>query len=383
MPAPNHLSPEQRQNLLRWLRESESPLVRDRILILLLMNDGKTYEEIGKFLGISYPTVAYWAMQGDPDNEESFQDGRAQGNYKKATEKYVNLLLEVIEKSPDEYGYEFGRWTASRLANHLEKETVIKLSSSQIRRILKSKKYVFVLAKYSLEDKQDPKKRKAFKKKLTKYLEIAKTKPKRLQVWFFDEAGFSLRVVKRKQWSKKGSRKKVRGDRRRGKVNVMGALRATDKKRVNFFIEKGDSEAFYKKLINLEKIIIKEWIKSGNKEEDFQTKGPKIVIILDNASFHKKADILRKIELEMPNIRLEYLPEYSPDYNLIELVWHSAKEYIANKVFTSVVELEELLNRLLNEGELIIKWNRQVKNKGNAVYKNYTPSGKELRFFDF
>ena len=165
MPAPNHLSPEQRQKLLTWLRESESPLVRDRILILLLMNDGKTYEEIGKFLGISYPTVAYWAMQGDPDNQESFQDGRAKGNHKKATEKYLNLLLKIIEKDPDEYGYEFGRWTTARLANHLEKETGIKLSSSQIRRILKQKKYVFVLAKYSLKDKQDPKKRKAFKKK--------------------------------------------------------------------------------------------------------------------------------------------------------------------------------------------------------------------------
>ena len=32
----------------------------------------------------------------------------------------------------------------------------------------------------------------------------------------------------------------------------------------------------------------------------------------------------------MPNIYLEFIPEYSPDYNLIELVWHSTKEYIAN-----------------------------------------------------
>ena len=130
----------------------------------------------------------------------------------------------------------------------------------------------------------------------------------------------------------------------------MGAIRATDKKRVNFFIEKGDAETFYQSLKSLQEIIIEEWVKEGNKTEYFPKKGPKIVIILDNASFHKKADILRKIEKEMPNIRLEYLPEYSPDYNLIELVWHSAKEYIANKVFTSVAELEELLNRLLNEG---------------------------------
>jgi len=114
--------------------------------------------------------------------------------------------------------------------------------------------------------------------------------------------------------------------------------------------------------------LIQEWIEQGHTIENFYTDSAKIVIILDNASFHKKKDILNKIETEMPNIILEFLPEYSPDYNLIELVWHSAKEYIAHRLFESVSQLEELLIRLLNEGGLIIKWERKIKNKGNAVY---------------
>jgi transposase len=88
---------------------------------------------------------------------------------------------------------------------------------------------------------------------------------------------------------------------------------------------------------------------------------------LESASFHKKQEYLEKIETEMPQIYLEYLPEYSPDYNLIELVWHSAKEYIAGRLFKSIEELEFLLHKLLNEGELIIKWGRKLKNKGNAL----------------
>jgi transposase len=77
---------------------------------------------------------------------------------------------------------------------------------------------------------------------------------------------------------------------------------------------------------------------------------------------------LARIQAEMPNIILEFLPPYSPDYNLIELVWHSAKEYIAHRLFESVEELEKLLITLLNEGGLIIKWERKVKNKGNVIY---------------
>ena len=146
----------------------------------------------------------------------------------------------------------------------------------------------------------------------------------------------------------------------------MGGLRYHDKKRVNFVIKKGNADVFYEQLKNLNNFLMQEWIDSGNKIENFNNLSAKIVIILDNASFHKRKDILEKIEAEMPNIILEFLPPYSPDYNLIELVWHSTKEYIAHRLFKSVEQLEELLNKLLNKGGLIIKWDRKIKNKGNA-----------------
>jgi transposase len=69
----------------------------------------------------------------------------------------------------------------------------------------------------------------------------------------------------------------------------------------------------------------------------------------------------------MPNIIWEFLPPYSPDYNIAELVWHSAKEYLAHRLFESVEQLESLLHKLLNEGDLIIEWDRNLKNKGNKI----------------
>lgn len=85
MPAKNHLSQEQKERLLKAMKEDENPQIREIVLILLLINDGKTYQEIAKFIGISYPTVADWAVHGDPDKMESFIDGRSQGNFRKAT----------------------------------------------------------------------------------------------------------------------------------------------------------------------------------------------------------------------------------------------------------------------------------------------------------
>jgi hypothetical protein len=197
------------------------------------------------------------------------------GNHQKATEKYIEILLKTIEKDPEELGYKFGRWSAQRLAIYLEEETGIKLSGSQVRRILKRKNYVYLWAKYSLESKRNSQNRKAFKQKIEEYLKIEKENPNLLQVWFWDESGFSLRVIRRKNWCLKGKRKKVRGDRRKGQVNVMGALRYSDQKRFVDFLDKSNSKNFYKVLKIFYQEIINEWVEAGNKREEFCKKEQK------------------------------------------------------------------------------------------------------------
>jgi transposase len=367
MPAKNFLNLETKEKLQVALKDHEHPDIRERVLIFLLLNEGNTQQQIAEFIGCSLSKVAYWSVHGDPENLDSLKDERMNGNYRKATPEYIDLLLEVIEIEPEKYGYEFGRWTTARLATYLEEKTGIKLSGTQVRRILQSKKYVYLWAKYSLESKQNPVKRTLFKKKLSEYLQIAKEFPKLLQVWFWDESGFSLRVIRRKNWCKKGTRKHKRGDRRKGRVNVMGGVRYSDKKRWVDFIPSGNSVNFYLVLQTFYEDLKQEWVMSGNLAEDFQDRGCKILLVLDNASFHKKEEVLQKISAEMPNLIIEFLPPYSPDYNLVELVWHSTKEYIANRLFESIEKLELVLNNLLNEGGLIIKWDRKLKNKGNAV----------------
>ncbi|RCJ42109.1 transposase [Nostoc punctiforme NIES-2108] len=370
MPAKGYLTQSQKENLQKALSESNNPQLTQKILMLLLMDDGKTYKEITDWLGCSYRSVAYWCVHGDPDNLESLKDGRNQGNYRKATEEYINLLMCLIEKEPSELGYEFGRWTTARLSTYLEEQTGIKLSGEQIRRILNKKKYAYLWAKYSLEDKQNPQNREAFKEKLQGYLEASSIYPDKIQVWFWDESGFSLRVIRRKNWGKKGHPTKVTGKRSRGRVNIMGGLRFHDKKRMCYFIEKGTGESFYEQLKQLNNFLKNECVILGNSESDFPKLGPKILIVLDNASYHKKKTTLAEIEKHLPNIQLYFLPVYSPDFNLVELVWHSAKEYISHRLFKSVDELKHLLERLLNQGELIIQWGRKIKNKGNAAIAN-------------
>ena len=93
----------------------------------------------------------------------------------------------------------------------------------------------------------------------------------------------------------------------------MGGLRYHDKKRLNFVRKRGESNTFYEQMNALNDSIVQEWRELGNQAENFAESAIKIVIILDNASFPKKKDILSKISAEMPHIILEFLPPYSPD----------------------------------------------------------------------
>ena len=137
MPAPNHLNSEQKEKLQKALKEEKNACIRERVLILLLLNDGKTQVQISQIIGCSLRTVSYWCVHGDADNLDSLKDKRMAGNYRKATDEYIKILLEIIDKKPHEMGYEFSRWTAKRLATYLTEHTGIKLSSSQVMNILK------------------------------------------------------------------------------------------------------------------------------------------------------------------------------------------------------------------------------------------------------
>ena len=93
MPAKNFLKIDQKEKLQKALKENEHPDIRERILIFLLLDDGKTQAGIANFLGCSLRKVAYWCVQVDPENLESLVDERMKGNYRKATERICKIIV--------------------------------------------------------------------------------------------------------------------------------------------------------------------------------------------------------------------------------------------------------------------------------------------------
>ena len=93
----------------------------------------------------------------------------------------------------------------------------------------------------------------------------------------------------------------------RGRINVIGALFGAALLSVGLTTENVDAEMF-----NL-------WLK-----DDLFSKLPAgSVLVMDNATFHKRQDT--KTMILNAGYILEYLPSYSPDLNPIEHKWAQAK----------------------------------------------------------
>ena len=106
MPAKDFLQPRQKEQLQKAFRESNSPHLREGAIILLLLNARKSSREITDLLGCSYRTVAYWSIQGDPNNLEALLNQQPSGNFSAAEHKGTAILESTeIRKSRVEKEY--------------------------------------------------------------------------------------------------------------------------------------------------------------------------------------------------------------------------------------------------------------------------------------
>jgi len=127
-------------------------------------------------------------------------------------------------------------------------------------------------------------------------------------VVYIDESGFSVDTPRDCGYSKKGERCYASKDwHSRGRVNAIGAICGFKMLNVCLFEGNINSDVFY------------AWLT----KELFFSLPEKAVIVLDNATFHKRSDSIEAIQNEGHTVL--FLPPYSPDLNPIEKKWAQAK----------------------------------------------------------
>jgi transposase len=157
--------------------------------------------------------------------------------------------------------------------------------------------------------------RQAFRARLEDY------KAQGREVVFIDESGFAHDMPRLYGYAASGQRAYgTQNWQARGRTNVIGALIGKALLTVGLFKTNINADAFY------------EWT-----TQDLLPKlPPQSVIVMDNATFHIRADI--RAAIINADHTLDYLPTYSPDLNPIEKKWAQLKK-LRRKIQCSIPEL--------------------------------------------
>ena len=141
------------------------------------------------------------------------------------------------------------------------------------------------------------------------------------EIIYLDESGFAQDMPRNYGYSKQGARCYGTHDwQAKGRVNAIGAIVGMAFVTLSLFSSSINSDVFYAWLT--QDLLPK--VNSG------------AVIVMDNATFHKRKDMLAAIT--QSGCIAEFLPPYSPELNPIEKKWAQAKS-IRRKFRCSIEEL--------------------------------------------
>lgn len=259
---------------------------------------------------------------------------RSKNSKELLTKNQIKELFETIKnnkpKDVDEYFSECNFWTVPILAEYIKLKYDVKYRSKTSYYII-FKKVNFTYHKPGrVYDKQDPKLIKDWINK-TKPLIQKALKDDNTVVLCADESLISTQTTTQKIWFEANQYPRIEVNTKRKNKSIYGFLD----------IKTGKVHAYateYQTMYETEKVLKKlrlAYPKNDNKGN--KVKGTKLVIIWDNAGWHKGSVVQDYIKKD-GKITQYWFPRYTPELNPQEYVWKDGKEKVAKNKYIPDIE---------------------------------------------
>jgi transposase len=287
------LNPEDRELLKQISEQNQSPQVRERAKCILLSSQKYTIEELMRIFEVSRKTIYNWLTRWEDQGFSGLYNQKGRGRKPLLNSEQEKLVKDWVKAEPK---------NLKKIVAKVEEEWQIKISKETLKRIIKKLNMVWKRLKRRIgKSPYDWE----LEVKLPRLLEL-KEEEKRgeIDLRYFDESGLSLTPCVPYGWQEKGERTTLKSSLSK-RVNILGLMNRNQELYYQIHEEKVDSE-----------VVIKFFDKFS------QNLKQKTVVILDQASIHTSDSFLAKLpEWQSKNLDFFWLPPYSPQYNLIELLW--------------------------------------------------------------
>ncbi len=291
------LTTEQRQLLENTRKDDASFRARTRAHSLLLSAQSTPIKGIAKTYQVHRVTVAAWITNWEQQGAQSLHDKPRSGRPSTLSSEEQALALHYIKEEPHAL-----KGVVERLAAKTDK----RLSMSSLKRLAKKAGLRWKRVRKSLKSLRDPD---AFAQGKRELEALQKQEDQgKIDLYYCDESGFALDPTIPYAWQEPKSVIELPA-RRYGRINVLG---------------------FMNRHNDLHPFMFEESIHTGVVIACFdafcQTITKKTTVVIDNASIHTSEEFEDRLPYwKKQGLFIKYLPSYSPELNLIEILWRRIK----------------------------------------------------------
>lgn len=303
------LSKDQRKELLLELKREDKARFSDRIKVILLLDEGKRYSDIADFLFLDEGTIANYRKRYIEGGIEELVDDHYKGSSHKITnDELIELQLHLITTTYQK---------TQHICEYVKKKYNTVYSISGMISLLHRMGFSFKKAK-SVPGKANKEEQKKF---IEDYEKIKSSNGK---IYFADSTHPQHNPVIAYGWIKTGEEVEVKTNNGRKHLNISGAIEISSHDVIARSSERIDANSI---------CILLRAIRDKNPFEK------NITLIMDNAAYNrswKVTTLAKKL-----NIKLFYLPPYSPNLNPIERLWKFMKKNVLyNQYYENFNEFE-------------------------------------------
>jgi len=198
------LTAEEKAALTR-LRLDRSSNIGERAHYVLLSDTGQSISEISKHLTRNKHTVRLWLKRYKEEGIEGLQDKKQPGRPARKAPVIELHLVELLNESPQAYGYQEAGWQLNLLRGWFKKQGLYACDNTLVKSL---NKLGFVYKRFSKTMPANAPSPDDKKVHIAKIVErISKDTPEDIEILFVDESHCSNQPYVSRGWFKRGEKK--------------------------------------------------------------------------------------------------------------------------------------------------------------------------------
>lgn len=281
-------------------RLSAETLETLRTQAIRLRQEGMTFVEIGKIIGVRRNTVSAWWKAYEEEGKKGLKvkkrGRRAGDNRTLSAEQEKEIQRLIVDKAPNQYKLNFALWTREAVRNLIHDQWGLQMPIRTVGEYLK--RWGFT--------PQKPLKR-AYERRpaeVRRWLDeaypviAARAKAEGAEIHWGDETRVRSDCQHGRSYAPKGKTPAIELSARRTSLNMISAI--TNQGKVRFMVYEETMDAAI--LIRFMERLIKD-------------AGRKVFLILDNLRVHHAKIVKAWLDKRQAQIEVFHLPAYSPELN--------------------------------------------------------------------